>query len=94
LNSPSNLQPTSPGLTVEPIAIIGIACRFPGEASNPQELWANLASGRSAWSKQPHGRYNLEAYQDRENPVGITVCRTAMAACLAALRFTLYEARN
>lgn len=57
----------------EPIAIIGIGCRFPGGASNPQALWANLVAGRSAWSEAAGSRYNLKAFQDPENPAATTV---------------------
>jgi len=31
--------------TVEPIAIIGIGCRFPGGVKNTDDLWKLLADG-------------------------------------------------
>ena len=45
-----------------PIAVIGIGCRFPGGANNPQKLWSLLAEGRSAWSPVPAERFNEDAF--------------------------------
>ncbi|PHH79322.1 hypothetical protein CDD80_5085 [Ophiocordyceps camponoti-rufipedis] len=44
------------------IAIIGIACRFPGEAKNPTALANMLMQGRDARSKVPDSRFNVDAY--------------------------------
>ncbi len=40
----------------EPIAIIGIGCRFPG-ANNPEEFWELLRSGQSALRPYPRERW-------------------------------------
>ena len=45
-----------------PIAVIGIAGRFPGDASNPQKLWDLLAKGKSALSEVPANRFNIDAF--------------------------------
>ncbi|MCJ1383523.1 hypothetical protein MMC17_006637 [Xylographa soralifera] len=42
----------------EPIAIVGMSCKFPGDATNPEKLWEMLAEGRSAWSEVPSSRFN------------------------------------
>lgn len=57
---------------VEPIAIIGMSCRLPGEASDPKGLWELLASGKSAWSKVPKDRFNMDAFHDPSNPTAGT----------------------
>ncbi len=41
---------------VEPIAIIGLACRFPS-APDPGALWAILSSGRDVLEQVPQNRY-------------------------------------
>ncbi|CDR05022.1 Beta-ketoacyl synthase [Streptomyces iranensis] len=40
----------------EPIAIVGMACRYPGNAASPDELWTLLANGADALSGFPADR--------------------------------------
>ncbi|WP_262706021.1 MULTISPECIES: type I polyketide synthase [Streptomyces] len=40
----------------EPIAIVGMACRYPGNAASPDELWTLLANGTDALSGFPVDR--------------------------------------
>ncbi|KAI0467616.1 phenolpthiocerol synthesis polyketide synthase ppsa [Xylaria cf. heliscus] len=60
--------------TLEPIAVIGLACRFPGGANSPDELWRLLAEGTSGWSEIPADRYNWRSfhhpYPDAEAALG------------------------
>ncbi|WP_241826904.1 type I polyketide synthase, partial [Streptomyces graminilatus] len=40
----------------EPLAIVGIGCRFPDGADSPEELWKLVAEGRDAMTGPPAGR--------------------------------------
>jgi acyl transferase domain-containing protein len=44
-------------LESEPLAIVGMACRFPGGADSPQEFWQNLIEGREAIREMPESRW-------------------------------------
>jgi len=46
--------------STSPIAIVGMSCRFAGDVDSPEKLWRLLAEGRSAWSKIPQSRFNLD----------------------------------
>jgi acyl transferase domain-containing protein len=48
----------------EPIAIVGVACRFPGGASTPEAYWDLLRNGRDAVCEIPGGRWDVDAYYD------------------------------
>ncbi|KAL2008035.1 hypothetical protein VTN00DRAFT_8017 [Thermoascus crustaceus] len=45
-----------------PIAIVGMACRLPGDAVNPDKLWDMCARKQSAWSEVPKDRFNIDAF--------------------------------
>lgn len=61
----------------EPIAIIGLSCKFGGDASNPEKLWNMLAEGRSAWSEVPLSRYGHKGQYHPDNAKLGTVRDTA-----------------
>ena len=50
----------------EPIAIIGMACRFPG-ANNVQQFWDLLVSGKDPITEVPPERWDVEEFYD-SNP--------------------------
>ncbi|QUC18107.1 uncharacterized protein UV8b_02348 [Ustilaginoidea virens] len=47
---------------MEDIAVIGIGLRFPGDATNPEELWRVLENGESQWRDIPKDRLNIDGY--------------------------------
>ncbi|WP_342374010.1 type I polyketide synthase [Myxococcus stipitatus] len=51
----------------EPVAIVGMACRFPGEAHAPDSLWRLLRDGVDAVRKIPAERWPADAIPG-ENP--------------------------
>lgn len=50
---------------VEPIAIIGMSCRFPG-ASSLEDFWELLQNGVDAITEVPEDRWDIDAYYDQD----------------------------
>lgn len=48
----------------EPIAIIGMGCRFPGGADNPDAMWRILSDGVDVITEVPSDRWDLDEYYD------------------------------
>lgn len=46
----------------EPIAIIGMSCRFPGEARTPEQFWDNLMKGVDGIVPIPKERWDSDRY--------------------------------
>lgn len=46
----------------EPIAIVGAACRFAGEASSLPGLWNLMREKRTAHAKVPKSRWDADAW--------------------------------
>ena len=51
----------------EPIAIVGMGCRFPGGANSPAAFWQLLSEGKDAITQVPNDRWDADAYYDK-NP--------------------------
>ena len=68
LHSASHGHRGSPSLTSGAIAIIGMACRFPGAAS-PEAFWRLLSEGRSAVSTIPPARWAVPNEPTGDIPV-------------------------
>ena len=52
-------------MQLEPIAIIGIGCRFPG-APNPQAFWSMIRDGIDGISEVPESRWDVDDYYDAD----------------------------
>lgn len=65
------------GARSEPIAVVGMSCRFPGGASDPEGLWKLLISGTDAISALPDDRgWDLEHLYDPDpNTAGTSYVR-------------------
>ncbi|MEO0686193.1 MAG: polyketide synthase, partial [Cyanobacteria bacterium J06649_11] len=53
----------------EPIAIIGMDCRFPGGANSPQAYWELLREGIDAITEVPRERWLIDDYYDSDPDV-------------------------
>lgn len=51
----------------EPLAIIGLGCRFPGKADDPETYWEMLRQGIDTIGEVPADRWDIDAYFD-SNP--------------------------
>lgn len=48
----------------EPIAVIGIGCRLPGGANDPESFWHLLRDGADVIREMPTDRWDVDAYYD------------------------------
>ncbi|KAI8161527.1 Compactin diketide synthase [Colletotrichum sp. SAR 10_86] len=46
----------------QPIAIIGLNLKFPGDATSPEAFWDMLQNARNASTKVPPSRFNVDAF--------------------------------
>lgn len=53
----------------EPIAVVGVACRFPGNANSPEALWEMLKSGKDGIVEVPSERWDADAFYDPDPDV-------------------------
>ncbi|KAK6516284.1 hypothetical protein TWF506_006193 [Arthrobotrys conoides] len=60
--TPPACNPSSKSQSLEPIAIVGLACRLPGEVSSGSEFWDLLSSGRSGQCDFPASRFNIDGF--------------------------------
>lgn len=59
----------------DPIAIIGMGCRFPGDVKSPRDYWRLLRDGVDAISKAPPDRWNDSYYDpDPQAPGKMNSC--------------------
>lgn len=51
----------------EPIAIVGIGCRFPGGANSPEAFWRLLCEGVDAVTDVPKDRWDIRRHYDTDS---------------------------
>jgi len=57
---------------LEPVAVIGMALKFPLDATSPATFWEMLMDGRSAMTDVPKERFNIDAfYHSKTNKTGV-----------------------
>ena len=49
---------------IQPVAVVGLACRFPGARPIAKSFWQLLEQGGDAIREVPHDRWNIDAYYD------------------------------
>ncbi|MBF0228388.1 MAG: SDR family NAD(P)-dependent oxidoreductase [Desulfamplus sp.] len=60
----------------EPIAIIGMGCRFPGGADTPYKYWDLLKNGKDAIVEVPHYRWDIDScFDPNPDAIGKMYCR-------------------
>lgn len=66
------LGPSPPQTTK--LAVVGMSCRMPGDASTPEQFWELLVNGVDTHTTVPPDRFDLDAHFDatmeKENTVG------------------------
>lgn len=66
----------NPSNIVDPIAVVGMSCRFPGEAVDISQFWELLNKARDAWSEIPKERFNRTSFWDPDSSLNGTVTST------------------
>ena len=50
------------GEQLESLAVVGLALKFPQEATDAEAFWRMLVDGRSAVTEVPKDRWNIDAF--------------------------------
>jgi phthiocerol/phenolphthiocerol synthesis type-I polyketide synthase C len=58
----------------EPIAVVGMGCRFPGGVNNPDQYWDFLCAGENGIVPVPENRWDAEALFSDDHNVPGTIC--------------------
>ena len=69
----ARLEVAEKGIT-EPIAVVGMGCRFPGGVNNPDQYWDLLQAGRSGIVGVPANRWDADAFYADDHSVPGTIC--------------------
>lgn len=61
---------------MKPVAVVGMACRYPDEATSPSAFYDMLVNARSAWGEVPKNRYDIDSfYHPNRERIGTTTAR-------------------
>lgn len=74
----------------EPIAIVGMACRLPGDVSSPQEFWDMLMAGKDCISDIPASRFDIDEFYD-ENAEAVGRSYTRRGGFMKTVEFFDHE---
>ena len=69
-SSPTAVAAGTPGtLSLEPLAVLGMACRLPGASGTAEIFWGTIASGTDCIVTVPADRWDIEKYYDADKSV-------------------------
>jgi acyl transferase domain-containing protein len=71
----------------QPIAVVGIGCRLPGEVTDAASFWKLLEEGRDAIQETPSDRWSLDTVD------GVAMSKTCTASIPTSLVFRLAKPR-
>lgn len=63
MNRLDSLEASPKGVR-DPVAIIGIGCRFPGGSDSPHTFWKLMSEGRDGIVDIPSDRWSIERFWD------------------------------
>ncbi len=63
---------------MQPLAIIGVANRFPGSGNSPAEFWANLVNRKDCISEAKMDRWNARYYSSK-GKVNVTLLKNLLS---------------
>ncbi|CAK7563519.1 MAG: hypothetical protein SEPTF4163_001388 [Sporothrix epigloea] len=87
------LSPAPDGVTEDAIAVVGMSCRFPGDADNIENFWEMIRDGKDAWSEIPGDRFNTKGWYhpDPNRPGSFFSISTAEAVSMDPQQRMLLE---
>ncbi|KAJ4461522.1 putative 6-deoxyerythronolide-B synthase EryA1 [Paratrimastix pyriformis] len=71
----------SPQQADEPIAIVGMSCRYPGGIRSTQDFWNTLCQGRDCVTEVPPERWSMDLFYDKDPKApgkSVTKCMGAL----------------